>query len=351
MPTPSELQGATKSGEIHKVGLTSRGGDAGLNAFTSPLELYSQRSILFLNDEKGRSMVQNASASGATLLIHNGGDTAAWTGSNVTGTSVDFASTTRVITGLASIEVANPKLNDIWEFDAGGSTSLAAYDALVGNINIDKDWAVGDSVSVYGWDGAAVVGQPVLLENYMNQTDFDLDQPFSIPFADMGLNGTPITALRMQQVGKTGGKTATFYLDDLYFSESATLQYIAKPATGQVVLFDRLELNVAANITSLSYDDFMGLTLTTGFTLQRFEGNNPEIALQYRSISDLLTLTWDIAENFNDGVNTFVKLRAILPEPSVLDGPRGDKLVITLSDDFSSLLLMNAIVVGRQEDN
>jgi hypothetical protein len=347
----SELIGTTLDGTLSAIGITERDGQVGLNTFSAKLNLDDQRSILFINSEKGRSMVQDASASGATLLINNGGDAVGFTGSNITGTNVDFASAVRVITGAASIEVANPKLNDIWEFDAGGSTSLSAYDAITGNINIDKDWGIGDSVSVYGWDGATVVGQAVLLENYINQTDFDLTQAFSIPFEDMGLNGTPITALRMQQVGKIGGKTATFYLDDLYFSEAATLQYIAQPSSGQTVTFDRLELSVANNITTLSYDDFMGLTLTSGFTLQRFEGNDPQIAIQYRTISDLLTLTWDIAENFNDGVNTFVKLRADLPEPSILDGPRGDKLVITLSDDFSSLLLMNAILIGKEVVN
>ena len=349
MPVHSEIIGETSDGAIAPAGVTARDRQVGLNVYTRELDLYGQRSILFLNSEKGRAMNQNASASGASVLVHNGGDAAAWTGSNITGTKVDFASTTRIITGLASIKIDNPALNDIWEFDAGGSTSLSAYDALVGNINIDKNCGVGDSVSVYGWDGAAVVGVPVLLENYMNQTDFDLDQAFSIPFADMGLNGTPVTGLRMQQTAKAGGRTATFYLDDIYFAEAATLQYTAKPGKGKTVKFDRLELSVANNITALSYDDFIGLTLTSGFTLQRFEGNNPQIAIQYRTIADMLSLTWDIADHFSDGVNTFVKLRADLPEPSILDGPRGDKLVITFSDNFSSLLLMNAILIGIEE--
>jgi hypothetical protein len=344
----AEVLGETSEGVCATANITVRDGEVGLNTFTTPKDLYRQRSILFINSEKGRAMNVNASASGATLLVNNGGDTAGWTGNNIIGAKADFAySGVKVITGTFSVEIDSPALNDVWEFDAGGSTSLTAYDAIIGNINVDKDWGVGDSISVYGWDGA-VVGQPVLLESYFNQADFDLDQAFTIPFSDMGLNGTPITGIRMQQVGKGGGKTAKFYMDDIYLAESASLQYNAVPGKGQIVTFQTIELSLANNITALSYDDFMGLTLTSGFTIQRFEGNNPQVALQYRQLSDMLSLVWSISDTFDDGVSTFLKLKLTLPVPSTLDGPRGDKMVITLNDNFSGLELMNALLIGQE---
>jgi hypothetical protein len=291
----------------------------------------------------------NASASGATQIINNGlGDGGLWAGSNITGSKVTFDySGARVITGTYSIQINNPAQSDVWEFDKGSSQVLTAYDAIIGNANVDKDWGVGDSIAIYGWDGA-IVGNQVFLENYINQADFDVDQAFSIPLVDMGLVNGTITALRMELVAKDGGKAPVLYLDDITLAESATQQYIAKPAKGEIVEYQRIELSIQNNVTDIDPDLFLGLALTTGFTLQRFEKDVPQVSLQYRKLSDMLALTWDTGSTITDATKTFLKLVVTLPVPSLLEGDRGDRLVITLGDDFSGLEIMNAILIGKE---
>ena len=155
----------------------------------------------------------------------------------------------------------------------------------------------------------------------------------------------------MAMAVKDGGKSPLFYLDDITLAESASQQYTAMPAKGQIVKYDRIELNLQNNVTVIDPDLFLGLTLTTGFTLQRFEKEIPQVSLRFLKLSDMLSLTWDIGSTLTDASKTFLKLVAILPEPSVLQGDRGDRLVITLSDDFSGLELMNAIVIGKEHIN
>ena len=345
--------GDDKEAEVYQKMSNGRDYPPGLSVYTTDRHAYKQRSLLFLNEDNGRDMTINASASGASQLINNGTDTAAWVGSSITGTKVTFNSIDTGIgwppAGTKSVLVDNAATNDEWNFAKGGSQALTAYDAITGKVYIDKDWGVGDSVSIYGWDGA-LVGNEVLLESYISESVFDVAQSFSIPLVDMGLVGASITDVRMSIVSKVG-KGPKFYLDEMYFAESATLIYTAAPAKGKVVEFQRIEMNLANNVTSLSYDSFLGLSLTTGFTLQRFEAQVPQVSIRYLDISDMLDLTWEIADTFDDGVNTFLKLRVDLPVPSILEGNRGDRIEITLSDDFSSMLLMNAIVIGKEYIN
>jgi hypothetical protein len=344
--TVKDGTGTDLEAEVYQRKANGRAHTPGLNVYTQNRLDYVQRSIVFLNDDFGRSMNINASASGATQLVHDGGDTSAWTGSNIVGSDADFASTTFFIAGAASVQIDAPAQNDIWEFDKGSSQALTAYDVLLGQIYITKDWGVGDSVTIYGWDGA-IVGTSVKLEDYINELSFGVTQDFSIPLADMGLANSSITGFRMEMDIRIG-KAPIFYLDTLTLSESATAQFTAAPAQGKVVEIHQIDISAAFVGTTLSYNEWFGETLSIGVGLQRFEGPSPGLALNYTQLSDILSAVWETVDHFHDGVNTFVKLRTTLSEPSVLEGSRGDRVVITIADDLSPLLMMSAILNGKE---
>lgn len=315
---------------------------------------WKQRSLFFVNPENGINMAVNASASGSTEPIHDGTDAALWTGDNIIGNKVTFDSTDagRFTNGTKSVKIDNPALDDVWQFDNGGADiTVSTYDVLIGNVNIDKNWTVGDSVSIIGYDTdlATEVGTAVFLEDFINEVDFDVSQSFSIPLSEMGLTSGTVDAIRMTQVSKNGA-AATWYLDEFKFSESATLVYTAQPAAGKIVRYDRLEFTVVDNITVLEPNKFMGLTLTAGLMFQRIENNLSGPAVNFTSLAEMQRFTFDISpENVITGAaDTSIKIVLNLPAPIILIESRGDRVEVTLEDDFSGLTQFSAIIVGKE---
>jgi len=298
-------------------------------------------------------MAVNAATSGATDAIHDGIDNVLWAGSSLIGSKITFDDTFADVpegwptNGTKSVLVDNPTVSDVWEFLRGSSIDLSAYDILCGNVYVDKDWSIGDSVGIQGFIGGVAAGVQVLLEDYINQINFDVTQNFSIPLAAMGLEGVTIDAIRMTQISKTG-KAAKFYMDELSFSAGEVISYTAEPAEGKIFLYDRIELSVSATVAGLEYDTFLGLT-DANFNLQRFANGISVIAITYTNTSDMLSLTWDIGDVFTDaGGDTFVKFILRLPEPSILNSKTDDKIVININSDLSSLNLMNGLIVGKE---
>jgi hypothetical protein len=353
MTLPVEIEGTSVlGGSRNSVTAVNRDRAVGLVTYTEPLHIYRQRYGQFINSEYGKDMSVDASEGGATEVIHDGLDTVAWTGSNITGAKVTFNSTDagRFSDGVASVKIDNPNQNDTWEFNKGSVVDLTAYDGLHGHVNIDKDWAGGDSVSVYAYNTAtsSVVGTPVSLEDYINQASYDVGQTFSIPLEDMSLsiNSADFDCFRMTQEAKQG-KAAKWYLDGFKLVESGSITYSIDPPVGKVVSYQRLEVSLADNVTSLSYFQLLGVS-GAKFGISRIVEGKVTDSVLYGSIGDMISGGWTISDTFTDGTTTFIKLILELPEPSVLDQKRGDKVRLTLSGNFSSLLSFSAIAVGRE---
>ena len=350
---PTKITGIDSKGCESEVSVDTRNNKSGLTVFADDLFQYRQRTVLFLNPDNGRNMAVDAAASGATEPVHDGTDTALWVGSNITGGKATFDSTFAdapegwPTNGTKSIEVDNPAVSDVWQFLSGSPVDLTPYSAFGGRVYIDKDWSIGDSVGIQGYSGGSPVGVMVLLEDYINQINFDVTQTFAISLVNMGLENETIDAIRMTLVSKTG-RAPTFYMDQLTFAAGAVISYTAEPAAGKVFLYDRIEFSVAASVAGLEYDTFLGLT-TANFNLQRFEGGLSVIAITYTDVSDMLSLTWDIGDVFTDaGGDTFVKFVLRLEEPSILDSRKSDKVVININSNFESMHLMNALIVGKE---
>ena len=87
---------------------------SGLVAYTHALDDYDFALVPLSNPDFGVNMAINPSAvAPTTLLIHDGGDISAWTGSNISGTGFDFASTTQAFDGTRSIDGSGSTNNNI----------------------------------------------------------------------------------------------------------------------------------------------------------------------------------------------------------------------------------------------
>ena len=322
---------------------------AGAVVYTRTLDDYIPVFVGITNDTYGSAMNQNAAFGGTPVGIHNGGDTTWWTGSNISGVNVDFASTVRFRTGAAAVEVNNPALTDTWQFAKGSPQALSGYTALSMFINIDKDWSAGDSVSIYGWDGG-VVGTPVLLENYMDANSFDNWQSVIIPLEDLGLTTSTIDSFRMQQVGRAG-KAGLFYIDDFQIEETGGgIPYTVQASAGKNFLIEAVRLTMVNDITGTAtrqYDNFFGVSLPNGINIERTSDGVQVIGRSLSTIYDFYALGYDKVLLEEGATQSILAIQIEFQEPVLLRSSENDLLTLRINDDLSGMLEMSATAIGR----
>ena len=157
-------KGTGKTAQIHE-----KRDESGQIVYTHPLREFAPESSSFVNPDNGIEMAVSGGFSGTPVLVHNGGDTSAWTGSNIVGNTVDFNSSTRPRTGSFSVRVNSPNVSDVWQFDRGSDITVSSYVAITMWINVNRRWGTGDTVTLFGWDTGlgSIVGNSVNIEDYI----------------------------------------------------------------------------------------------------------------------------------------------------------------------------------------
>jgi len=340
--------------EAHK----KSGFPGGLVVYTERFRDVTTEFAPLINAENGANMNVDGSAGGTPEVIHNGIDTVAWTGSNVVGSKVTFNSTARPQAGSNSVLVNNPALNDIWQFDKGSNLTASSYVAISLGVNIDKDWAA-DSVNLYAWDtgAGAIVGVAVLLEDYIDETNFDTWQTATIPFSDLGLASVDFDAIRMGLVAKDGGKAPVFYIDTMQAEETGPgVEYSTDTESGYVYYINELIFTfagpLAATLASgtmpaLSYNKILGLSaLASGMVLSRTVDGVRTFSIPFKQLSDFVAVGFVITNQASDGTNTIITLKQTFKDPLTLLGGLANRLSVTIQDNLSSLLVCRVAARG-----
>jgi len=350
-----------KGAEGNPVDVESTNGYHGLVTLTDNLYSYDTKAVPALNDDYGTAMNQSVTFGGTPEGVHNGTDTSSWTGSNISGNKVTFNSGDRANTGTKSVKVDKPALNNTWQFSKGSDLTVSGYTAITFAVNVDKDWNGNDSVSLYGYDTglAAQVGDKVYIENYFNETVFDVWHTVTIPLADMGLTGAEtLDALRMTLEAKTG-KQPKFYLDDIQFEKTGTpAVFTIEAGENDTFYLDRLQFLYAdaydmrladSSVPNLSYDSILGVSgLTSGFQLQYIKDGDVAFSNSVTGIGDHLRLGTRVVEAMSDGTNSMLILETHFEgKPIILEDRTRDKITFTINDDLSGLSLFNVTGFGR----
>ena len=323
--------------------------------YTRPRVAVNAQALPLINPSYGVNAAINAAFGGTPDLISNGEDTAAWTVTNVTGTKITNNSTDQAFSGTQSVKVNGPNLNDTWQFDKGSNLTVGNYVALTGKIYIDKDWGIGDSVSVYGWDtGTGLqVGSSVLIEDYINEFVFGEWQSITISFEDLGLTSGTIDSFRMEQVGKVG-KSALWYLDVFQVEETGNSEtFLYKPEVKEKFRMTSFTLRAISNVdqpTMLDYDKFFGITaLGSGFVVRVQTGAATQSGLAVAQFSDITVLSNKINYTVLAG-NTHTQLILNINLEVVLDGRNEDFIQVTVNDNLSSMVSLTSFIYGSIED-
>lgn len=348
-------RGTDKQAHLHE-----REGHTGQIVYADPLTMYEVQTAPFVNPSNGIQMAISGGFTGTPELVNNGGDTAAWTGSNIVGADVDFTSTERPRTGSASVHVDGPNLNDVWQFDRGSNIDLSNYVAITMWINVDRRWGNGDDITFFGYDTntAMQVGDAVLLEDYIVENDNDTWQEAVIVLSDMSLQDKTIDAFRMQYTNPAG-TAPEFFIDDFQIEETTTSEdYVVSPDAGALFYINELRFNFVdaldttltnGTMPNLSYDNLLGLSsLISGIRLERKRDGVTQFSIAYNNLNDFISRAFDITTAICDGTNTSIALKRVFTDFIVLDSRTDDTLTITINDDLSGLISFTALALGKQ---
>lgn len=334
-----------------------REGNSGLLTYTDKFieEDFVYRAAI--NNDYGVEMNQNAAFSGTPEEVHDGEDNPYWVFSAITGVKFDPASAAQANTGTQSIETNNGAVNDTMEFlvGGGGNISLSFYSAITLAIYIDKDWAAGDSIEIFGWDSATLseVGTRVAFQDYFNSSVFGVWHNIVIPLSDMSLASSTIDSIRIEIVTKAG-KSPKYYLDDIKIQENGDpIHYVSEPSEGTILRVHEIKLMLIDNILpgGMSWNKLMGLNkLANGIDYQRVADNDVAFSFTIRNLQDILWVQYVPIIQETDGTDTVMVFVAKFREPLILDSRKLDKIVFTIQDDLTGLISMRAAVIGTEEN-
>ena len=341
--------------EIYNPHVDKREGKPGMLVYAEERRLWKQRTLLFLDADGSRNMNVDGTVSGTPDNVHNGIDNVYWTAAATIGTW-DFESTAQFNSGAQSIQAINMSDGDTATISKGADLDFGNFAAVSGFIFITKVNISNNQFNILFFDNGISTGNSVDILDYVDSGTLNTWHKFIIPKADFGILGQTIDELTVSVV-RTTGAAPGFYLDDMKIEESAGICFVAQPASTKIFEYSRIELYfedaLASTLTDaalpfVKLDGILGITPTIGFTLQRFEDRVAQISLVFKTVSDMMSLTFHVVDAGSDGTNTFLKLAADLTTNSRLVETNDDQQVITINDDFTGLLNFRAYLIGRE---
>ena len=338
------------------------GEDQALVVATRELKTWTPTTKFFLSDTYGADMNVNVAFGGTAEEVHDGTDTAYWTGSSIVGDKFTFNSTDQFHAGSKSVKVDNAAVNDVAQLAKGSDLTVSSYTAISLWVYVDKDWKAGDDITLYGWDTGTgqQVGLSVGLQDYFNWAAFDAWQQMAVPLTDMELTEGTIDALRLE-ISAAEGKSPKFYLDDIQFEQTGTpATFHLQPDAGTWWHLDRIQVTLAAaydtdeangTLPGIAYDDILGVSPSTGIVYQRIDADGVVFTNTVRQIADWLQFpTAHISSAIHDGTNTLVTVSIEFAKGTVLKALEEEELRVTVTDNLSGLLMFRMTVSGYSEE-
>ena len=361
MSLSSEIVGS--QGDSGKAGLLKAnvqpfsvfgGKHAGLVVLHKEFQEFKPNLIPFTNATFGNAMNQNVAFGGTPELIFDGGSGGTeWTGSSSDG-EWDFADA-----GVVTVDHAPD--GTVALFSKGSTISSGSYTALTGSVDLDNYSPATQSMDVQFQIGGVPVGDPVVLDSFINTGDF-ASQTFTIPLANFNLGGVNVDEFTIT-VNRSAGHNPHVSFDDFTMQETGTPAIFKAFAADtksdfhvskvRFVLVDAIAGTVAnGTMQGLAYDQILGVSsLANGINVQVVSDGVAEISASLKQLSDMLGIGADITESTSDGVNTMIVVELVFSQPVILRRGLEDQdfISITISDDLSGLLIFTGAARGAYE--
>jgi len=331
----------------------------GIAAYTHPMVHHVNNNIIASNDSYGPDLNQNISAGGTPLLIHNGGDSAGWSASTISGTW-DFVSTDQANSGAQSIDASGTVggAEALFNRDSGAIT-FGNYESLSGSIYLSSWSLQGDKdVSLRFRLAGTNVSNELNLSEYISTITLNAWQNFSIGLSDFAIVGTTLDQLVVKTIDIGAGQAPNYYLDDIQFEETgAPAIFKMAPNSGQRVAARGLELILvdALNPTATdgasygySYNKILNVNeLQNGIIFRWYRKNKLRFSGNVKNLFDFLNLPGSrIVTSVSDSTNTMLKIRFDFTTEIELLGSENDRIEIVIRDDLSGLLKFRATLIA-----
>ena len=333
---------------------------------THPLKIYENSIQFFTSSTYGIDMNIGRTVDN-TENVNDGTDNAYWTATAIVGGkwTIDSTDQNHTALGTKSIKYDNGNINDILQITKGSDFTATGYNDLIIWIYVDKDWKIGDSIVVYGWDtGAGVmVGNSTPLEDYFSFNVYDVWHKITIPLSDMTLTGETLDAIRIEIIAEEG-KSPKMYLDDIAFEgtddEPGAGEFIIKPELGTwlhvhsfsyIIADDSFDSTIDGgvdNVTSptlpnIPYNTLLGVAaLSSGILYQRVVNEEVQFSVTIKQISDILQLAGAkvVSQGSAGTTGTWITIKNEILEPIILKAENQDKLKFVVNDNLSGLDLL-----------
>jgi hypothetical protein len=341
-------------GERKVAHLHEQNDDIGLRVHTSPILETVLQHVSFTNPTYGAAMNQAVTFGGTPELIHNGGDSAGWTGAAVAGTW-DFADTTDPYSGSAHVSVTTANNNDAATFTDAGEIDMSNYTAITGQVQLVSFNAAQNSINIQFSNNGGLVGNSINLNDYIDTGLIGSYQGFVIPKADLGISSTTVDEMTIT-IARSGGTRPTIYFDVMQIEETGDpLTYTAEPDAGTKLHVSEIVLgwaDVGTGGTAYAYNKIGAISkLSNGIVLNVTIDETVIFSASFQQLADFLLEGGVILNQVDDGTNTYITINIKVDKisPIVLDARENDKITITINDDISGLLEFKAEAIGGSE--
>ena len=336
---------------IHESSEAYHGLHPGLFTYTHPVEKRQFDVRFFTNDDFGADLNVAATAPTTTTVVHNGGDTVAFSATNVSGNNYIFNSTDQARTGTASIDASGTRNGDIASF-TNSTLNIADYDSLDGYVYITS-WPTNGNkdFTIQLYSGGAPTGISVNLSVYVDENNQDVWQLFSIPMPDFQSIDITFDEIRITTVDAGQGNAPSIYLDDIELvaaGQSRNIVYSVCPQPGELMEVRKIKWIAAVTKLKVEYDEFFGIPqLSNGFTLAFKRKGIVTSQFFAKDFYDMLQFPNVHLETWEGQTETIYQLTMDIPEEqSVLIGQLDQCMELTVRDDLSSLIRFRASVQG-----
>ena len=196
----------------------------GLVVYNDSLNHYSYDVKYLTNPSFGRNVNQDPTSITVTsTTIHDGGDTAGWTATNLSGSGFDFAGTGQVFAGLASIDATSSSHNNIASFATVTPVNPTSISYIRMRVYIESfDTRGTKDILVQFANGSVTQGVAISLKNYVDTSLLGTWQLADIPIGDFQLNVVEVDELRVETIDTGPGRAPGYHLDNIEYVSTST---------------------------------------------------------------------------------------------------------------------------------
>lgn len=223
------------------------------------------------------------------------------------------------------------------------------FTALTGLVQLTSYSSANNDITLEFTLDGVVVGNGVSLNDYINTTE-TVEQTFAIPLDDFNLANEAFNDFEIIY-SRSGGQRSDLSFDDIKLEASGGITFTAKPNKDTILYLNKVRflfINNASKAAMQSYDLFGGETaLTNGITFQRTQSGKVNFSVVINQLSDFILTGAIELQLLTGGTDSIQLLEAVFPDPIVLFPE--DKLTLTIADDLTGLIQLNASVIGGEE--